>query len=48
MKKWSLWVHEQYTDALFMKDFVNNYYLEKKNAEKGKSRRANPLSKHLL
>ena len=29
-KKWSLWVYEQFTDALFMEDLVNNWGWKKK------------------
>ena len=31
-EKWSLWVHEQCTGALFMEDLVNNHgWIKKKN-----------------
>ena len=55
VEKWSLWVCEHYMDVLFTEDLVNNCGLGKKkekkkkkkeNAERGKRRRANMLSKH--
>ena len=58
MKKWLkseiCRSHEQYTGALFTEDLVNNCVWKKKkeekveNAERGKRRRANALSKHLF
>ena len=50
-EKCNLWVYEQYTEALFTEDLVNNCDLEKK--KKGKRRkkkrgRANMQSKHSL
>ena len=56
MKKWLkseiCGFYEQYINALFTEDLVNNLQLGKKeevkNAERGKCRRANVLSKHLL
>ena len=33
-EKWSLWVYEQCTDALFTEDLVNNYGWKKKEKKK--------------
>ena len=49
-EKWSLWVHEQCIDVLFMQNLVNNYGWEKKeeeeNAKREKRRRVDTQTRY--